>query len=367
MPSSMNPEPLRILVDCHVFDQAFQGTTTYLRGLYGVLFADADKHFFLASANSQKLEQYFGTHANVTYVQYKWHNKFLRLLLDLPHIIKANRIDYAHFQYVVPPIKSCKYINTLHDVLFLDFPQYFPKSYQFKNKFLFGRSAKISDIVFTVSDYSKARIKAHFDVDAQVTPNGIDTVFFDDFDAATVRQKVYERYGIQNYWLFISRWEPRKNHYNLLRAFVAHKHYEQFQLVFIGAQAIPDARYEHYFAALPAHVKSRIVTLGNIKPEDFIDVIRAAALGVYPSIAEGFGIPPLETAAAGIPTICSGTTAMADFDFFQERLFDPNNPDDISRKAQIALNDHREAAIQQTIRERYRWEAAAAVFRRAVQ
>ena len=91
-----------------------------------------------------------------------------------------HNIDYAHFQYVIPPIKKCKYIVTIHDVLFLDFPQYFPFLYRLKNNLLFKYSAKKSDIVLTVSQYSKERIEMHFNInDVKIIPNAVDLTYFE--------------------------------------------------------------------------------------------------------------------------------------------------------------------------------------------
>ena len=152
---------VNLFVDCHVFDGNLQGTTTYLKGLYQELINDKSKNFFLAAHNIENLQSIFGIHENVIYLQYSSKNKFVRLLFDIPKLIRQNKIDYAHFQYIVPPTKSCKYIVTIHDVLFLDFPQYFPLFYRIKNKLFFKYSANKSDIVLTVSQYSKEKIEKH--------------------------------------------------------------------------------------------------------------------------------------------------------------------------------------------------------------
>src|SRR5690606_19193535 len=83
----------------------------------------------------------------------KFHSKssYLRLGVELPYIIKSKNIELAHFQYIVPPIKYCKYLVTTHDILFCDFPHDFSSFYKKKNSFLFKRSIMKSDIITTVS------------------------------------------------------------------------------------------------------------------------------------------------------------------------------------------------------------------------
>ena len=61
-------------------------------------------------------------------------------------------------------------------------------------------------------------------------------------------------------------------------------------------------------------------------------LLRGASASVYPSFAEGFGIPPLEAIASGIPTICSNQTAMMDFTFLKKFEFDPNNEIEFNEK-----------------------------------
>jgi len=357
----------RIFADCHVFDGTPQGSTTYLKGLYGELIKDKAKIFFLAANNPGHLEQVFGRHDNVVYLKYRWHNKFMRLLFDIPSMIKKHSIDFAHFQYVVPPIKKCKYIVTLHDVLFMDFPQYFPLSYRLKNHFLFKLSARYSDIVLTVSEYSKKRIETHFKIDdAAITPNAVDPVFFEPFDKTDVSKRVKEKFGISNYWLFVSRWEPRKNHLALLKAFAEHGFYEKQQLVFVGDLALRNRAFDNYFEKLPATVKDKVVFLSRIGFDDMLQLVRGAALSAYPSIAEGFGIPPLESLAAKVPTICSNATAMSDFDFLSEYLFDPHDPADIAVKATQAMQQPVSDETREAVAKKYQWRKAADVFLRVV-
>lgn len=358
--------PTRIFADCHVFDGTPQGSTTYLKGLYSELIKDKDKMFYLAANDVKHLERIFGRRDNVVYLKYRWHNKFMRLLFDIPALVKKHSIDFAHFQYVVPPIKKCKYIVTLHDVLFMDFPQYFPLGYRLKNKFLFKLSAKYSDVVLTVSDYSKKRIRAHFNVDALITPNAVDSIFFEPYDKAEVIRQVKNKYGIENYWLFVSRWEPRKNHLALLKAFAEHGFHEKQQLVFIGDLALRNRTFDNYFAALPASVKDKVVFLNRIGFDDMLPLVRGATLSAYPSIAEGFGIPPLESLAAKVPTICSNATAMSDFDFLMPYLFDPYNQADIAQKAKAAMQHEVSEETRKAVGGKYQWRNAADVFLKVV-
>ena len=64
-----------ILIDCHVFDQSLQGTTTYVKGIYLELVKDKTKNFYFVS-HTYNLEEIFGTQENVHYIKFKSKNKF---------------------------------------------------------------------------------------------------------------------------------------------------------------------------------------------------------------------------------------------------------------------------------------------------
>ncbi|MFD2908600.1 glycosyltransferase family 4 protein [Flavobacterium ardleyense] len=358
----MKTNQIKIFIDCHVFDGKPQGTTTYLKGIYSEVLKNRSIILFLASFNPEKLKNEFGENENINYLKYPSKNKFKRLLIDIPLLIKKHKIDYAHFQYIVPPIKNCKFIVTIHDVLFIDFPHFFPLLYKLKNFPLFYLSAKRSDYVVTVSKYSKDKIEEHFHLkNILITPNAVDNEFFDDYSKEVEEKHVQNKFNCKEYFLFVSRREPRKNHLNLLKSFVACNYFDNYKLVCIGSKDIKDKAFDKYYDSLSAEVKNKVVFLENLNFADLLAITRAAKIAIYPSFAEGFGIPPLESIAANIPTICSNKTAMSDFEFMQEFLFDPNSVEEISNKIKYALNVELTNNLREIVKKRYSWVSSADV------
>ncbi len=354
-------------VDCHVFDGNLQGTTSYIKGLYQELIKDKRKTFFLAAFDVENLQSVFGIHVNVIYLKYKSKNKYIRLLFDIPKLIKTNNIDYAHFQYIVPPIKKCKYIVTIHDVLFLDFPDSFPLLYKIKNKLLFKASAKHSDVVLTVSEYSKKQIQKHFKIsEITITPNAVDPIYFEDYDKAFVKEEIKGKFKVTNYFIYVSRWEPRKNHDRLLKVFVENGYYKNHTLVFVGDKAIENKVYNDYYTSLSEEIKANIFSFNKVNSQDLLSLVRGADLSIYPSIAEGFGIPPLESLATKTPTICSNTTAMSDFDFFDDCLFNPLDLADLKNKIDIGLIDTQISQKREKMAVKFSWKQAVEQFKKAV-
>ena len=99
--------------------------------------------------------------------------------------------------------------------------------------------------------------------------------------------------------------------------------------------------------------------LNKINFKELLLLIRGATLSVYPSIAEGFGIPPLEAAAAGIPSVCSNTTAMADFDFLEMTLFNPLDSKDLNDKIEMAIKLDNLEEVKMAVHKKFNWSLSS--------
>ncbi|MCZ8285417.1 MAG: hypothetical protein O9353_08155 [Bacteroidia bacterium] len=118
---------IKIFVDAHVFDSSYQGTTTYLAGLYKALVNDERFDITLGAHDIEHLKTIF-TDPRFKFIALYSSSKYKRLFFEIPKLIKEKQFDFAHFQYITPLFKKCRYINTVHDLLFLDYPAYFPFS-----------------------------------------------------------------------------------------------------------------------------------------------------------------------------------------------------------------------------------------------
>ena len=359
---------MRLLVDCHCFDYPTpQGINTYLRGIYSELIPIAkDIDFFLAAADTDNLKQIFGEHPNVHYVKIDHGGSLKRLLKIFPTAIKQNNIDWAHFQYVTPFIKNCKTIVTLHDILFEDFPQFFPISYRLSKGMLFKYSAKRADLLLTVSNYSRNRISAHYKInesDIKVTPNAVSDVF-SKIGKEEARKYVKEHFGLDKYVLFVSRMEPRKDQYGLIQAYLKSNLISKgVDLAIVGDQSLKDARIEQLLSSISDDLKGHIHFFSSVSNEELYPLYRGASLFVYPSKAEGFGIPPLEAAVAEIPVICNNATAMNDYDFFEPYLIDTEYCDNLAAKMEeciaVPASEERLQSVKQKIMQKYNWATIA--------
>lgn len=360
----------RLLVDAHVFDDIYQGTRTFLKGIYTNFDAKENNiEVYLAAHNIVNLKKEFGDRPNIYFVKLNSTNKYYRLAIEIPKLITKLNIDFAHFNYYLPLIlnKKCKYIVTIHDVLFLDFPQFFPKGYYYKNKYLFQRSARRAEIVTTVSNYSLIRIKENFGIknEVHILPNALDKRFSKKYDKEQHRTYIDKKYKVKNFILYVSRLEPRKNHIQLLNSYEELELWKKgIELVFIGKKAIRDESLDVGFQRVKEKSNNKLHFFENIEGDDLIPFYNAASLAVFPSICEGFGIPPLESAALTTPTLCSNLTAMSDFIFFGKNHINPEKKNElkdrinalINRINRNGLNQIELESISKRILEKYKWK-----------
>ncbi|MBS7254395.1 glycosyltransferase family 4 protein [Flavobacterium branchiicola] len=346
---------IRIIVDAHIFDHSFQGTATYIHGLYTTLVENEHVEITLAAHNINHLRTIF-TDSRFKFVSLKSSSSYKRLLFEYPKLIKEGKYDYAHFQYVVPFFKHTRFINTIHDVLFLKFKDFFPWSYRVSRGIFFRFSAKRSDVILTVSNYSRKHIAHDFKIKEtliHVTPNAVNSL-------PITTSEIKTKFGIRPYLLFVSRFEPRKNHIGLLNCYLSLKLYEQgLDLVFIGSkkEQIEIEAYYEVIEMIPQEVKGFIHFYEGLDHNTLSSFYKEATCFVFPSFAEGFGIPPIEAALAGCKVLCSNLTSMSDFSFFKY-LFNPHEDGEMEEQLMRALNDeyYPFETIKEQVQLAYNWK-----------
>ena len=358
---------MRIFVDGYLLNKEYQGTRTYITELYKALAKMNPNYIIHFGVNfiSDELENEFKDYKNISFYVFKQKNKWKRMFSEYAKL--SNVYDYMHFQYIIPFLKfnkKCKYINTVHDVLFLDFPNDFPLAYRLSRKILFGYSSRKADLLLTVSEYSKQRIAKHFNINESkiyITPNGVNDKLLESYDVEKVKKYVYEKYGLENFILYVSRIEPRKNQTQLLKLYAEDSDvHSKNNLVFIGKQSLESADFNAFYQGLDVSIKNKVLYIEQVPNSELINFYRAANSFVYPSLCEGFGIPPLEAAACGIPVLCNRKTAMEDFKMLQPYLVDFSS-DNITKlfHSFIFNNESDIEKIKTEIENLYTWQISA--------
>ena len=302
----------KVGVDFHVVDGIFQGSRSHVLEIFSRVFRicpDIEFYIFLEQIDALRELSPDFLLPNVNLVCMPHANPIKRLCVQLPTFQKKLNLDLLHTQYISPMPSFCKTVITLHDILFESHPQYFSPLFNFRSKLLMRASAARAAHIFTVSEYSKNEISSKFKVNVQditVIHNGVDrNRFYPGSEGAqAVRDRTLEPGG---YILTVGRLEPRKNHVNLIKAFAGLAD-ASIPLVIIGQRHFG---YQHIDDLIrETGLSDRIFVLDDVKDKDLPSFYRHARLFVYPTWAEGFGMPVLEAMASGIPVIASNTTAL---------------------------------------------------------
>lgn len=370
--------PVKIFVDAHAFDNEYQGTQTFIKGLYTEVlnrFPEVEVRF--GTSSPERVAAAFPMVQKKNILPYKKHKYAIaRFVDDIPRYLKKHKFDFAHFQYLSPlKQKSCKHIVTLHDVLFNDYPEDFSFLYRKSRNLLFGNSIKNAALKTTVSQYSKERISKHYEVGTEnisVLPNAVSYEFDTGLSHTDAKGFVSDKYGVQDFILFVSRIEPRKNHSMLLKAWLQLALYKQgIPLMFIGKESVKVPELTKLISTLTQEQQQYFHWYQDVDDHDLKAFYKACRLFVYPSRAEGFGIPPLEAALSKVPVLCSSATAMSDFGFFAPHTFDPQDPEDFTSKLMSIIanppNDEFLLKTAQLVKKKYSWKATATEFYKLLQ
>jgi glycosyltransferase involved in cell wall biosynthesis len=357
----------RVGVDFHTFDGIYQGSRSHILGLYQeaiVLAPEIDFVFLLGNPDRLRHEHAAFAGRNVHLVATPHASGLARLGWQLAGHQRRQRLDLLHLQYRLPfvPLGACA--CTIHDTLFETHPEFFTPSFVRMSRLTSRWAVRRAALLFTVSEFSRGEITRLYGIEAAriaVTTNGVDTTRF--YPGAEgigyVRAEGLEPGG---YLCTVGRLEPRKNHVNLLRAY-ALLPAPKPPLVIVGQS---DFQSDAIFATVKVlGLQRQVRFMDNVPDHGLPALLRHAAVFVYPSFAEGFGMPVAEAMASGVPVVTSSTTSLPEIAGDAALTADPDDPADIARAIGSLLcdPDARMKAVDRGLlrASRFNWRAAAEV------
>jgi glycosyltransferase involved in cell wall biosynthesis len=264
----------------------------------------------------------------------------LRIPLDL----RREGIDLFHApHYVLPPLTPCKSVVTIHDCIHLRFPQYLPNrlAYAYARSSLWFATHR-SNRVLTVSEASKRDILRYFRVPEgkiDVIYNAIDERFGEP-PAPEEIERVRDRYQLNApYILYAGNIKPHKNLERLIEAFhmLRRGDLEHVKMLIIGDEI---SKYATLRRAVHKYKLHKHVRFFGFVPDKTLAVLyRLARAFVFPSLYEGFGLPPLEAMASGTPVITSNLSSLPEVVGDAALLIDPYDADAIADAMRRVLLD----------------------------
>lgn len=286
--------------------------------------------------------------------------------VTLPDLLNDDLIDVYHNPtFAVPVIRSAaRTVATVHDVVFRRYPNLVePRLRKFLDDAT-RRACRHADRIITVSQFSKQEIAGLYEVSTDrisVIHNGI-RLPESPRSRPSLPSELREQGIIEdNYLLYVGSIEPKKNIEVLLKAFaqVLNRVGKTCRLVLAGSMNSSEYPFEERIQALG--IAGRVSYLGYVSEAHLEELYRCASVFVYPSLYEGFGFPPLEAMARGIPTVVSKASSLPEVVGDAGLLFDPTSPQELANILAALVSDDRakqelgakgrERALSFTVRE----------------
>ena len=257
----------------------------------------------------------------------------------VPWRMTRDKVQVYHGTYnTLPPrwwlLRMPPMVVTLHDVIVTWLDENLDDPYVRYCRKVTGRVVRDAARILTVSEFSRGDIIERFHADpdkVEVCHNGLHPEFLQPADGETVAAVRQHHAGDQDYVFVLGAALERKNTAGAVEAFgraVAADPDLPHRLLVSGVAGAARERVEA--AARTAGVTDRLVILPYLTRSELVAVYAGAALVVYPSLAEGWGIPVLEALSQGTPVATSNTTAMPEAGGEHALYFDPRDPEDMA-------------------------------------
>ena len=355
---------MRFAVDAHAIGCHLTGNEVYIRNLLQEYARLDTENEFVAYISQPEAAGHIPDRMETRWVS---RNPYKRLGFDLTRQASLDRASLLHVQYTAPLACKLPLVVSVHDVSYLECPQYFTwfraKQLALTVRQTLAKAAR----VLTPSEFSRRAILKHYGLPEDrvvAIPNAVSSRFRPierEVAQALLRNKFKIPAPIV---LTVGDLQPRKNHLGLLRAFEelvrAHPQLPH-HLVFVGKETWFSP--EVHRAVQASSVSGRVHFTGFVDDEDIVYFYGASDLVVFPSFYEGFGLPILEGMACGRAVACSNTTAMPEVANAAGILFDPTSTAEITRAmADVLLDSELRQRLERLGSARaagFSWERAA--------
>ena len=377
--------PLHIGIDAHSIGARQGGNETYIRNLIiGLSRLDRDNLYTIYLASRQAAAEWSARFADEA------PNFAVRILPPPTPIVRApvalafelrrRPVDLLHVQYTAPPFCPVPVVATIHDLAFEHYPETFTRRGSWQLRLTVRRTARRAARILTVSEFSRQDLLNTYDLPGEkvvVTWNGIEPRFNPinslsslsslnwgpnlaqephsspgspegELETENESTRIGAKYGLRGgYLLALGSLQPRKNLPRLIRAYAGlrrHRPELNPQLVIAGRELWLT---NEIFRELDAEIgdapwRSDIVFTGYVPDADLPALYRGASVLVYPSIFEGFGLPPVEAMACGTPVVTSQAGSLGEICGAAARYIDPFDVDSIERGIFDLLTDKAE-------------------------
>lgn len=255
--------------------------------------------------------------------------------------------------YIIPPKVAGKKVTMIHDMTY----KAYPETQKFKSKMWLRlsmkRTCKRADHIITASEFSKSEIIKYFKIPEEkvkVLSCGVDTKLYHDQYTNSDVEEIQRKYQFSGeYYLYVGTIEPRKNIENLIKAYrkLLDKKKKLPKLVIVGKKGW---LYDKIFKLVDElELKENVLFTGYVEEKEVPVFMYGAKIFIYPSLYEGFGMPPLEAMACKTAVITSNVASLPEVVRDAGIQVDPLSVDDIEN-AILQLEEDGKKRIELSIK-----------------
>ena len=303
---------------------------------------------------------------NMQEVRVFGRSRWFAVPVGIPLAALRCKVDVLHATSVAPPFSGGQLVVTVHDLGFRKHPEFYPPLVRLRLAALIRAGVCRARQIIAISEATKRDLQEVYEIPddrIRVVHNGVDDIYRPIADADEVARRL-SRYGIPTpYVLYVGRHHPGKNLGRLLEAFklVRRRGHDDLNLVLVGTGLY----YEQavYRRITELGIADYVVKPGYVDAADLPYIYNGARVFAYPSLFEGFGLPPLEAMRCGVPTLVSDTSSLPEIVGDGALQAQAYSVEDLTDKLEALLVDEQ---LRADLRQRglaraatFTWERAA--------
>lgn len=367
---------MRIGIDARFFGTSGKGLGRYTQKLVEELEHIDHNNQYYIFLNKHNFDEYqpknpnfYKVLANIPW--YSWQEQII-----FPNILKKYKLDLVHFlHFNIPILYRRPYFVTIHDLILLEYPTRKASRlnylmYNIKNlayKLVIMNAIHTAKKVIAISKYTQESIKKHFHIQDNKIAMIYEGVDLERFNPLNAKEFNFKKFNLKKdkYILYVGNVYPHKNIDRLIDVF---SNIKQKQNIDTDLKLVLVGKKDYFFENIISQVKNlnlekSVIFPGYVPDEELISLYENSLFYVFPSLYEGFGLPPLEAIALGAPIVISNATCLPEIFGEYIEYFDPKSKDDMEEVLYFFIRDKEKRELQKTyhqiILNKYSWSDMA--------